>query len=152
MALIPSPTDEQAKAFVVMLRAGLPSEQAILYFCEGEDAAHVARTHQTWMRSKLVARAQRELLGKDWADMSLAEQIETALNQHYASQAYLLFSVNYITASGVEKGKLDTARQALEAKKAGTSGQMSALDRFFADVKTGTVKLGKPAALPEVVN
>lgn len=73
--------------------------------------------------------------------MSLDEKIDTALNQHYAAQAYLLLSVNYVTANPTEKAKLDSARQSLESKKAGTAGQMSALDRFFADVKAGTIKL-----------
>lgn len=137
----PSPEPDQAKAFVIMLKAGLPSEQAILYFTDSDDPKFIADLHAKWLRSRAVAKAQRELLGKDWTEMTLDEQIETALNQNYASLAYLLFSVNYITADQMQKAKLDSARTALEAKKAGTAGRTDALSMFFDDVKAGRVKL-----------
>ena len=55
--------------------------------------------------------------------------------------AYFLYSRNYAELAGQEKQKADTCRTALEAKLAGTSGKLSAVETFWADVVSGKVKL-----------
>lgn len=127
-----------------MLSSGLPAEQAIQYFTESADPAEISAMLAKWQRSRSVQRAQVALMGKAWQEMSLDEKCETGLNQTYAGQAYLLFSVNYISASPAEKAKLDTARATLEARKAGTSGKMNALEQFFEDVKNKKLVLPQP--------
>ena len=118
-----------------MLQAGLPAEHAILYFVESDDAGLVALTLSKWLRSRSVAKAQESLLGKKWQDMTLDEKCNVALDQQYASMAYLCFSTNYVTAGAAEKGKLDTARTALEARKAGTSGKVDPIWAFIDEYK-----------------
>jgi hypothetical protein len=142
------PSDEQAFQFALMLHHGLPPESAILYFVETEDPKELALLLSKWTTSRKVATAQRQLLGKDWTQMSLDEAIDTALNQHYRSLAFLLWSVNYTSANQGEKAKLDSARTALEAKKAGTAGKVDALSSFYEDVKTGRIKLAPQAVRP----
>src|SRR6185436_11231802 len=104
----------------------------------------VALTLGKWQRSKAVKRAQHSILGKSWTEMSLDEKVDIALNQHYSTLAYLLYSTNYISVGQTDKSKLDTARQALEAKKAGTAGKGDALSQFMDDLKSGRVKLAAP--------
>lgn len=143
------PSDDDALQFCIMLQAGLPADQAILYFTDDSDPADVAVLLSKWMRCRAIKKAQQRLLGKSWQEMSLEERIETGLTYHYNSLAYLLFSQNYSVVGPADKAKLDSARTALEAKKAGTAGQGDALSRFMDDLRTGRVKVaGKPAPLP----
>lgn len=151
MALV-LPTDEQALQFAIMLQAGLPAEQAIVYFLETDDPAEVAATLGRWQKSRAVQKATLALLGKSWQDMSLDERIKTALDQHYSALAYLLFSTNYVTVGQTDKGKLDTARVALEQKLAGTAGKGDALSRFFDDLNSGRVKLNKATPVVPTLN
>lgn len=134
------PSSDEALQFAVMLSAGVPAEHAICYFTETSDAAELALILNKWQRSPEVQRAQKIIDGKGWQDMTLEEKIDAALNQHYASLAYLLKTVNYATAGQSEKPKLDSARSALEAKKAGTAGREDPLSRFLADFTTGKMK------------
>lgn len=138
------PTKEQAYAFAVMLQAGLPPSDAILYFATSEDTAELTIMVRKWMRAAEVRRAVAGLMGKNWTDMSLEEKRDYALNHHYTQMAYFLYSNHYAELGGPDKAKADTARQALEAHKAGTAGKTDALSRFFDDIKSGTVKLGQP--------
>lgn len=139
-----NPTPEQAHAFCVMLNAGLPAEQAILYFIDSEDPLAISLVLAKWQRSKEVGRAAKALLGKDWQDLTTDEMIDKALDQHYRSLAWFLRSTNYTSAGQVEKQKLDSARTALEAKKAGTAGKTDALSAFYADMKAGKFNLAVP--------
>jgi hypothetical protein len=118
-----------------MLQAGLPAEHAILYFAQTEDPGEIALLLSKWLRSRNVQEAQRSLLGKSWQDMSTEEMCNLALEQSYRSMAYLLFTTNYVTANQGEKGKIDTARVALEARKAGTAGKVDPLYQFIEDYK-----------------
>lgn len=136
-----NPSDDQAMQFAVMLSAGLPAEHALSYFVETSDMAEFALILQKWQRAKNVQKAQQILEGKSWQEMNLEEKIESALNQHYASLAYLLRTTNYVIAGQIDKVKLDSARTALEAKKAGTAGQTDSLSMFLNDIKAGKVKL-----------
>lgn len=145
------PSDEEALQFCVMLQAGLPAEQALLYFSDLDDPGELAVLCKKWLRSQSVARAQRQLMGKAWQDMTLDERCDKALEQHYASLAFLLFSTNYCTVGSQEKSKLDSAREALERKKAGTSGKGDALDRFMDDLRQGKLKLpAKPLSVSAI--
>lgn len=138
------PTDEQALQFALMLQAGLPASEAILYFVDTQDPAELAMILRNWTKSSVVKKALAKLSKKPWQDMSLNERIDCALEQHYNTMAYLLYSINYIEASQTDKGKLDTARVALEQKRAGTAGKESPLDRFFSDLNSGKLKLSNP--------
>lgn len=139
-------TEDEAYAFVTMLSAGLPPEQAILYFTDEDDPRQIAKLLARFTRSRMVKAAQKKLLGKNWQEMTLEERIENGLNYHYNALAYLLFSTNYSSVGPADKGKLDSARQALEAKKAGTAGQGDALSRFMNDFRMGKFKhLGGPS-------
>lgn len=142
-----NPTDEQALQFAIMLQAGLPAKEAILYFYEEEnDPVFIATALAKWTRSRAVKRAQLKLMRKPWQEMTTDERMHYALDQHYSSLAYVLFSANYLEASQSDKAKLDTARSAIEAKLAGTAGKVDSLTRFFDDVSSGKVKLlSKPS-------
>lgn len=152
-----NPTDEQALQFCIMLGAGLPASQAILYFVpdtERLDPSDIAAMLVSWQKSRAVNRAQKQLLGKSWQDMTLDERIRHGLDHHYNTLAYLLFSTHYAEVGPTDKGKLDSARAALEAKVAGTSGQSNPLSDFFADLKSGKIKIAAPIPrfVPEPVN
>jgi hypothetical protein len=134
------PSPDEALQFCIMLQAGLPAEQAILYFTDSTDPGDIAALLGKWTRSRSVKAAQQTLLGKGWQEMTLEERIDCGLNYHYNSLAFLLFSTNYSSVGPTDKAKLDSARQALEAKKAGTAGQGDALSRFMDDFRAG--KLG----------
>lgn len=140
------PTSDQAFQFALMLKAGLPASDAIRYFTDEQDSLIVSQLLRDWRESRAVREAQLKLMGKSWQNMSLDEQISAGLNQQYSSMAYLCFSCNYIEASASDKAKLDTARVALEAKQAGTSGQANPIEQFFADIKAGKVVLPKVVA------
>lgn len=145
------PTPEQAHQFAVMLNAGLPSSDAIMYFTESEDPKELAFILAEWQKSSAVKRAMLSLMGKAWQDMSLDEQCTHALNQHYASLAYYLYSHNYSEMGSQDKSKIDTARTALEARQAGTAGKGDALSVFFDDLRSGKVKLNKPVPIMPTV-
>jgi hypothetical protein len=145
------PTKDQALQFMVMVNAGLPASHAIMYFLpEDTERGEVAQVLAKWMRSKAVQDAQVALQGKSWQEMTLDERIHRAVDNHYSQLAYLLFSTNYVEVGATDKSKLDTARQALEAKLAGVAGKTDALSQFFNDINTGKIKLARPT--PVAVN
>lgn len=135
------PTEEQALQFALMIQAGLPPSEAILYFVESEDPAYIGAILSKWQRSRAVKRAAAKLLQKPWQELTLEERIRLALDQTYAQMAYLLYSKHYGEVAPNDKAKLDTARQALEAKLAGTAGKTDALTQFFEDVRSGKLNL-----------
>lgn len=135
------PDPDEALQFVIMLSAGLPPEQAILYFIETDQASDAVQTASRWLRSRNVQAAQKKVMGKSWTEMTLDEKVDYALNSHYSQLAYLLYSTNYLSVGSTDKAKLDTARQALEARKAGVAGKGDALSRFFDDLNSGKIKL-----------
>lgn len=148
--MIPKPTEDTAMQFALMVKAGLPPKDAILYFASGEeDIREVLDAVQAWMKSSYVKKATLKLMGKPWQDMSIDEQIKAALDNTYSGMAYFLFTVNYSEMGPSDKAKHDTARQALEAKMAGTAGQGTPMEMFFSDLRSGKVKLaGQAAKLP----
>jgi hypothetical protein len=141
------PTKDQAFQFAIMLQAGLPASEAILYFVQPEDPQELAIILRKWIHSAAVKEATSQLLGKSWVNMTLEEKIKTATDNHYAQLAYFLFSHNYSDLGTVDKAKADTARTALEAKMAGVAGKTDALSQFFDDINSGKIKLGKPVPL-----
>jgi hypothetical protein len=83
-----NPTEEQALQFAVMISAGLPASEAILYFIDSEDPAELAMILKRWTRSKVVKRAMGKLNRKPWEEMSLDERMRAALDQHYNALLY----------------------------------------------------------------
>lgn len=145
-----APTDDQALQFAVMLQAGLPSSDAIQYFTDSSDPGELANLLNSWLRSRALKRAQVQLMGKAWQDMTLNERINYALDLHYNSLAYFLYSHNYAEVGQSDKAKADTARGALEAKLAGLAGKGDALTRFMEDFVSGKLQgklLGRPVGL-----
>lgn len=147
-----NPSKEQALQFAIMLKAGLPAGEAILYFTSSDDPHEIASMLAKWTKSKEVAAAIERLNGKKWQDMTLQEQIHVALDQHYAGLAYFLFSRNYTDLQSHDKSKADTARQALEAKLAGTAGKLDALSQFAEDLRLGRVKLQSTVPTSKAIN
>lgn len=144
------PSADEAQQFAVMLTAGMPPEEAILYFFEDKDNALAAIDR--WMKAKTVRSAITSLQGgKAWQTMTLDERIEFSLNKHYTELSYYLYSRNYVTLQGADKSKADTARVTLEVKKAGLAGKLEPLSQFWDDVKSGKVKLNTPAIVPPKV-
>jgi hypothetical protein len=139
-----TPTPELALQFAIMVNAGLPPSEAILYFSASEDPRELAEMTRAWQRSREVRRAMASLMQRSWTDMSLQERCQAALDQHYTQLAYLLYSSHYAEAQQADKTKLDTARQAIEAKLAGTAGKGDALSQFFDDIRAQRIKLPKP--------
>lgn len=140
-----SPDKDQALQFAIMLKAGLPASEAILYFADGEtDPREIADMLQVWTRSRAVKAAITQLYGKAWTDMTLEEQMTNARDTHYSQLAYLLFSNHYGEVGPGDQAKLDKARAAIEARLAGTAGKGDALSRFFEDINSGRVKLTLP--------
>lgn len=139
------PDDTQATEFAVMLHSGLPPQSAILYFVELDSPEAVAMWSQRWQNCRAVNIATAKLMGGRWQDKTVDEQMDYALTLHYRQLATTLITYNYLDASLPEKGKLDDARKAIEAKKAGTAGQQGALETFYADLKAGRIKLNKPS-------
>ena len=140
---------DQAMQLAVMITVGMPSRDALRYFCPPEvDDREIDRVHDVTMRSKVVQAALVTVQGKPWQDMTLDEAIDYTLGKTYREMAYFLFANNYGELSGPDRAKADECRRTLEAKKAGNAGALSALEQFYADFKSGAVKLNKPLALP----
>ena len=152
-ARLAGPSEHEAHSFAVMLQAGLPPSEAILYFTDLDDPGDVAQLLAKWQRSRAVKVAMVRLMGKPWQEMSTEEMIKSGLDFHYRGLAYVLFSHNYAEAGPQDKAKLDSARAALEAKLAGLAGKTDALSRFFDDISTGKLKLQAAAVkLPPGLN
>lgn len=145
------PTPEQALAFAIMLKAGLPATEAIIYFFPEADPPDLKHFLGIWQRSAEVQKATLKLLGKPWQEMTLEEQLHCALDYHYAGLAHFLFANNYADLAPTDRAKADAARTAIESKLAGTAGKVDALGQFLEDVRSGRVKLSqplKPTVLP----
>ncbi len=145
------PTEDEAMQFAVMLTAGMPPEEAIVYFFEDKDNALAAQPR--WLSASTVKAAIKKLQGKSWQHMTADEKIQLALDKHYTELAYFLYSRNYVNLQGQDKAKADTCRTTLEVKQAGLAGKMEPLAVFWNDVKSGKVKLNVPtpaASVPPV--
>ena len=138
---IPSPSDLQARQFALLLHAGVPPTEAIQLFMDLQDAAELSAALLVWTKSKLTRGALRDLRGKAWEKMSTEEMIDEALQQHYRQLAFTLDNMHYFEVSASERQKLDAARTALEAKKAGTAGQGNGLDEFMDALRKNKIKL-----------
>lgn len=134
------PTRAEAHELALMLAAGLPGEEAVVYFFELPEDAIAAR--KDWLASHELAAAIETLQGKKWQAMSSDERIQLAIDKHYNELAYFLYSRNYVTLTGADKAKADTCRVALEVKLAGMAGKGDPLTRFWDDVRSGRVTLG----------
>lgn len=148
-----TPTPDTAVAFATMLSAGCPPGEAVRYFLPTDEGglapSFVSAMAEKWLTHSLVQRAIKKLQGGDWTELTAEGRIRLAIDKHYTEMAYFLYSRNYVDLTGQEKSKADTCRAALEAKLAGTAGQASALELFWADVTAGRVSLKgatKPAS------
>ncbi len=146
------PNDEEAHGFAVIIKAGLPPTHAILYFLPIENADEIERMAHRWMNCRAVNTAMTKLMGKRWQDMTTQERMDYSLELHYNQLATTLFANNYLTARGADKGKMDSARQAIEAKNAGLAGQQGGLEMFYADLRAGRVKLAGVKAPKEATH
>lgn len=143
------PSEQQAYQFATMLSVGMPSQEAIRYFIPGDEEwteSSIGGLHDKWMRSRLVKQSLTALQGKSWEQLNLEERMRFSLDKHYGEMAYFLYSHHYSTLNGPDKAKADTARVSLEAKLAGTAGQLDPLEQFWGDLKSGKIKLSSPAA------
>lgn len=142
MLNVTTPSKEDALQFALMIKSGMPTLHAIQYFFSGdEDPERLKFEHDRWLRSQTLKDAIDHVQGKPWKDMSLNEQINFAIEKHYAELAYFLYSHNYAELVGAERQKADICRSSLETKLAGMSGKMTPITQWFDDVKTGKVKL-----------
>lgn len=135
------PTDEEAHEFAVMIQSGLPAAQAILYFIDANTPDVVQAWCQRWQSCRAVNLATTKLMKKKWQDMTPQEKMDYALELHYNQLALMLFATNYMEANAQDKVKMDDARKAIEAKLAGTAGQVGALEMFYSDLRQGKIKL-----------
>lgn len=147
------PSKEQAQQFAIMLSAGLPAEDAIVYFTDSTDPNELEEMLRSWLSSRAVKSAILALAGKPWNEMTIDEKIRSSLDFTYSSMAYFLLTHNYGSLGRDDKAKADSARAVLEAKLAGTSGRGDALSEFFADLRADKLKERiKPPLQREVVN
>jgi hypothetical protein len=135
------PNDVEATDFATIIKSGLPPTHAILYFIPLENPEEVERWATRWMNCRAVNNAMTKLMGKRWQDMTTQERMDYSLELHYNQLSTTLFANNYLTATDVDKRKMDSARQAIEAKNAGLAGQQGGLEMFYADLRAGRVKL-----------
>lgn len=141
---------DSALQFAVMLHAGLPAADAILYFTDSDDPGEIASQLRRWLGSRSVRAASAQLMKKPWQSMSLDERCRYALDQHYSQLAYLLHSQHYGEADASHKAKLDTARLAIEAKLAGMAGKTNALDQFLNELRTGNRRVASPVLVDAI--
>lgn len=133
-----------------MILSGVPPEDALRYFLDEDvvvDSLTLTQWAKVWQKSRLVLAALVGLQGGDWATLSPQQRIQLALDKTYNEMAYLLYTRNYAAESNPNvKQKMDTCRTSLEAKLAGTAGKLNSLEEFFADLKSGKLKLNTPVA------
>lgn len=142
-----SPSVEQAAELAMMITAGMPSVEAIRYFCSDPDAGLVRHVHDAWMKHENVAQAILKLQGKSWHKMSKDERLQWAKDKAYAEMAYYLYSHNYSELTGNELLKYDSCRKAIETKLAGLEGQNDG-QRFWNELLSGKLK-ASPTATPK---
>lgn len=134
-----------AEQFALMLGSGMPPAEIIPYFLPDEQPDLQKATLAKWLKSKELQAAVRHNQGKGWPEMSVEEKLRFSIDKHYTEMAYFLYSHNYSELQGSEKTKADTCRQALEARLAGMAGKVDALSRFFDDLSSGRLSIGKAA-------
>lgn len=133
------PSEIEAQQFAIMLEAGLPAHDAIVYFSDGLEASEVGLMAAKWPRSAAVRRASAALKPRKWQEMSLEEKLKDAIDYHYTTLAYVLRSNHYGEADSATKSKLDEARKAIEARLAGTAGKTTEITKFFDDLAAGRI-------------
>ncbi len=117
---------EQAHAFARMMHAGAPPEEAAKYFCDPLIAREDLREATAcWTQQPEVMEAYDALRGgkrfETFEDRD--ERLRFALDKHYDEQAFTLYANNYAEAEGTLRTKMDTCRESLEKKLAGTAGR-----------------------------
>lgn len=149
-----TPSRDQALQFALMLGAGAPPSEAIRYFLAEDAESFQSQTAlgqitKNWLDNKVVQAAIKELQGREWTDLTFDEKLSLATKKTYTEMAYFLYTRNVAELTGAELAKADGFRKALEAKLAGTAGQLSELERFWSDLQQGRIKLGVQPGGPE---
>lgn len=141
--MIQTPTAETALQLAIMLRAGMPSRDAIAYFIPDPtwDAKAIDLFHDQWMRSRPLAEAIVKLQGKPWQSMSLDEMMDLVQKKTYTEMAYYLYANNVAELTGPDLAKANGFRIAIEQKLAGTAGKLDALTQFWDDLQKGRISL-----------
>ena len=134
------PTPDQARAFAIMLRSGVPASDAIRYFTDSADPSEMAGLLKDWVTSKAVSNAMRMLEGAAWEELSLEQKCARARDMHYAGLAYYLYRTHYAEVGPTDQAKLDKARAAVDAFLAGRAGAEDPLTEFFNDLRSGRIK------------
>lgn len=146
------PTADQARAFAIMLQAGVPASDAIRYFTDSAEPTELALMLRDWTSSRAVASATRAIEGSAWEDLSLEQKCTRARDMHYAGLAYYLYRTHYAEVGPTDQAKLDKARAAVDAFLAGRAGNSDPLSEFFNDLMAGKLKANAPSqqVLPPV--
>lgn len=139
------PTADQARAFAIMLQAGVPASDAIRYFTDSAEPSELAHMLKEWTSSRAVALATRAIEGTAWEDLSLEQKCSRARDLHYAGLAYYLYRTHYAEVGPTDQAKLDKARAAVDAFLAGRAGSSDPLTEFFEDLKSGRLKVNAPS-------
>lgn len=139
---------EVARQFATMLSVGAPPMEALAYFFPDTPTNELGGTLKGWLKDRRVQAEIKALQGgKEWEEMTLDERIRFSVEKNYAEMAYYLYTHNYATLTGPERAKADECRRVLEAKLAGVAGKMGVMEEFFNDIKSGKLKLGRPATI-----
>lgn len=126
-------TLKEAEVFAALLHSGVPMATVVKMFLQKGEKEEEARA--AWSVQDAVRKAIAKLDdGKAWFEWTDKERHERSLARHYNSLAYYLWSTNYPELAGEARAKADVARQALEAKIAGTAGQNDPMTEFYRDV------------------
>jgi len=143
-------TLKEADVFAALLHSGVPMTTVVAMFLQKGEKAEEARP--AWSTQDAVRKAIAKLDdGKAWHEWTDKERQDRALARHYNSLCYYLWSTNYPELAGEARAKADTARQALEAKIAGTAGQGDAVTEFYKEV-VAAFKAKKKEPRAEAVN
>jgi hypothetical protein len=129
-------SEPEALNFALMLLAGASASVASSYFLPpGYGQVDVEEAVDTWPRQPEVLKALQTLTGGvPWHEMSDEERINLALKKHRNEMAFMLWTMNYAEVSGVDKAKLDTCRESLEAVIAGTAGKGNEMEQFYQEI------------------
>lgn len=139
LAIVP-PDETQAKQFALLLFAGVAPSEAIQLFIDVSDYKQLLAALEVWRKNRAVRRASNELRGGAFERKTTENMIAGALEQHYRQLAFTLENMHYFESTPQDRQKLDSARDALEKKVAGTAGASDGLTEFMNALRANKVK------------
>lgn len=125
------PTTIEARTMAELLECGVPAEDCVRLIDPVIDASIAKDVARRWEKDGAVRAAQVQLQGADWRSLSDEKRIEVALRKHYNQLAYYLATADYAALSTERRAIADKARDVLEKRKAGTSGQSDPVTAWF---------------------